>query len=191
MSEALPAPVAAAGVGRERELDVRPVLDKGGDPFALIMKTTSQLAPDEALHLVVGFEPRPLYEVMRASGRAAHTEERDGTYHVWFYADPNAPREAARPAGERVPLQEPVEIDVRGLAPPEPMITILERLTDLGEGARLRVLHHREPHLLYDKLALRGYAARCTRQPNGDVLVEVAPAWAFEEEEAGSPASSS
>jgi uncharacterized protein (DUF2249 family) len=176
---ALPAEVAEAGSSSERELDVRPILARGGDPFDHIMKTTATLAKGEALHLVVGFEPTPLYVVMRSAGRLAYTEERAGVFHVWFYEDPGAPPVA--PAGaERVPLQPPVDLDVRGLEPPAPMVTILEKLAELGAGAQLRVRHHREPVLLYDKLKLRGYAARCERRAPGDFLVHIAPAWALE-----------
>ena len=177
-TETLPAPVTAAGATRAHLLDVRPILGKGGDPFSLIMKTVGQLGADEALHLLVGFEPTPLYAVMRMGGRLHHTEQADGIYHVWFYRDPAA---AEQPTGaERVPLQPPVDLDVRGLEPPAPMVTILETLADLGAGAQLRVRHHREPILLYDKLKLRGYAARCEKRGEGDYLVHIAPAWAFE-----------
>lgn len=177
----LPAPVAAAGVATERELDVRPILAKGGDPFGLIMKATAELGEAEALHLVVGFEPAPLYVIMRQTGRLAHTEQRAGAYHVWFFKDPSAQPEA--PAGaERVPLKPPVELDVRGLEPPAPMVTILEKLAELGAGAQLTVRHHREPVLLYDKLKLRGYAARAHKRDDGDYLIHIAPAWAFETE---------
>jgi hypothetical protein len=71
-------------------------------------------------------------------------------------------------------------MDVRGLEPPAPLLAILEKLTELGPGAQLRVRHHREPVLLYDKLALRGFAARAERQPEGDFIVQIAPAWALE-----------
>jgi len=175
----LPAPVAASGATRAHELDVRPILAKGGDPFSLIMKTVSGLAADEALHLVVGFEPAPLYAVMRMAGRLAHTEKTGDEVHVWFYRDASL---AEQPSGaERVPLQPPVDLDVRGLEPPAPMVTILEKLAELGAGAQLRVRHHREPVLLYDKLKLRGYAARCEKRGEGDYLVHIAPAWAFED----------
>ncbi len=179
---ALPEVVRGAGARAARELDVRPVLAKGGDPFSLILKTTRQLGDDEALHLLVGFEPTPLYAVMRGLGRATHTEQENGTYHVWFYRDARASPEAAAPAAgeEGAALQEPVGLDVRGLEPPQPMIRILEKLVDLGPGAQLLVHHHREPVLLYEKLALRGYAARCTKRGEGDYLVHIAPARVFE-----------
>lgn len=175
----LPAPVAAAGARTSRALDVRPILKKGGDPFSLIMKTVGDLATDEALHLIVGFEPTPLYAVLRAQGRAAHTDRVGDEYHVWFYADARATPEA-RVAAERVPLQPPVELDVRGLEPPQPMIVILEKLVALGPGAQLLVRHHREPVLLYEKLALRGYGARTEKKGEGDYRVHIAPAWVFQ-----------
>lgn len=175
----LPQPVTAAGARGARDLDVRPILAKGGDPFALIIKTLNQLSDSEALHLIVGFEPVPLYAVLAAMGRAAHSEQHDGDWHVWFYRDAAAAREVPDP-GARVPLQPPVDLDVRGLEPPAPMVTILERLAELGAGAQLRVRHHREPVLLYDKLELRGYAARCEKRAEGDYLIHIAPKWAFE-----------
>lgn len=179
-TQALPAAVVAAGQATERLLDVRPVLAKGGDPFHLIMKTVQELTAREALHLIVGFEPAPLYAIMKSLGRNAHTEQRDGAYHVWFYLDPTMPA-TPPPGDERVPLKPPVELDVRGMEPPGPMVAILEKLAELGPGAQMLVSHHREPVLLYDKLKLRGYAARTERRGEGDYLVHIAPAWSFEQ----------
>ncbi len=177
---AIPEPLAKAGVTVARDLDVRPILGKGGDPFSLIMKTVQSLAPTEALHLVVGFEPAPLYAVLKSAGFLSHTDRAGEVFHVWFHRDPSEARAAAPVEAERVPLQAPVQMDVRGLEPPAPMITILEKLVELGPGAQLLVRHHREPVLLYDKLKLRGYAARAEKRGEGDYLVHVAPAWAFE-----------
>lgn len=176
----LPEKLRGAGVETARLLDVRPVLAKGGDPFHLIMKTVSELAGSEALHLVVGFEPKPLYAVLGSQGFSALTED-DGTdFHVWFYRDGAAPVEAAVAEAPGGPLQEPVQLDVRGMEPPMPMVTILEKLAELGAGARLEVRHHREPVLLYDKLKLRGYGARTEKLAEGEYLVRIAPAWALE-----------
>ena len=96
---AFPKQVRTARARRERVVGARPILARGGDPFTLIMRTLRELADDEALHLMVGFEPTPLYAVMRAQGRAAHTEREDGVYHVWFYRDSRATPEK-RPAAE-------------------------------------------------------------------------------------------
>lgn len=188
-NETLPAPLLAAGIRAEKLLDVRPVLEAGGDPFSLILKTVRALDETQALHLVVGFEPIPLYQVMEGMGRTAHTEQRDGLFHVYFYvANQSAPvaapvePAAVAEASPDTPLQPLVELDVCGLEPPQPMMTILQKLVELGPGAQLLVRHHREPVLLYDKLKARGYAARCTPRPEGDFLVHIAPAWSFDEQ---------
>lgn len=175
----LPPELVRAGVNRARELDVGSVLASGGDPFALIMKTTKTLGSDEALHLVLPFEPAPLYEVMRALGRAALTQRAGSDVHVWFY--PDATRQQQPASDDRAPLLPPVQLDVRELEPPQPMIAILQKLTELGPGAQLVVEHHREPVLLYEKLQLRGYAARTTKRCEGSYVIRIAPAWAFED----------
>lgn len=179
---AIPAEVRAA---REKLLDVRPILAKGGDPFRIILRTTGELASDEALHLVVGFDPVPLYAVLKNQGFDAHKQPEDGTFHVWFWRNGHGQQHpAVAPFQERCGLQEPVEMDVRGLEPPQPMIAIFEKLAELGEGAQLLVRHHREPVLLYEKLAARGYAAKTSRRGEGDYLVHIAPEWAFAPEAA-------
>lgn len=50
------------------------------------------------------------------------------------------------------------EIDVRGLAPPEPFEKIMHALQLLPAGAALQVLIHREPYPLYEVLRDSGYA---------------------------------
>ena len=179
---AMPSVVREAGSRLVRDLDVRPVLAKGGDPFRLIMKTIQSLSDDEALHLLVGFEPTPLYLVVRGMGLASHVIHEGDVVHVWFYRDgPSSHREKATAAeAHRVALQPPVELDVRGMEPPNPLIAILEKLVELGPGARLTVHHHREPVLLYDKLEARGYGARTELQADGHYLVHIAPRWSFE-----------
>ena len=82
-----PAHVRAAGVRVARDLDVRPILARGEEPFATIMRVTDDLGDAEALHVIAPFEPRPLYDVMRQRGYAAHTARDGDAVHVWFYRD--------------------------------------------------------------------------------------------------------
>lgn len=173
---AIPATVRAA---RERVVDARPILAKGGDPFRLIMRTAGELDRDEALHLVVGFDPVPLYAVLANQGFAAHKQVDGDRFDIWFWRESQPARPEVAPFVERSGLQEPVQMDVSGLEPPQPMIAILEKLVELGDGAQLLVRHHREPVLLYEKLAARGYAARTSKRGEGDYLVHIAPAWVF------------
>ncbi|WP_338740672.1 DUF2249 domain-containing protein [Haloplanus salilacus] len=54
----------------DRRLDVR---DIDGEPFADIMSALDELAADESLLLVNGFEPEPLYDVIERRGFAYET----------------------------------------------------------------------------------------------------------------------
>lgn len=51
-----------------------------------------------------------------------------------------------------------IQIDVCGLEPPEPLERVLDALSRLGPGQRLRVLIGREPFPLYRILENNGYA---------------------------------
>jgi uncharacterized protein (DUF2249 family) len=75
----------------------------------------------------------------------------------------------------REPVRSPVELDVRGMEPPEPMVAILEKLGELGPWARLEVRHHREPVFLYEKLRARGFLAWTEKRGERDYLVHIAP----------------
>ncbi len=66
-----------------------------------------------------------------------------------------------------------ISLDNRGLEPPEPMIRILGRLPEIGEGDVLVAHNDREPLFLYPKLAARGYAHSAERQPDGTYLVTI------------------
>jgi uncharacterized protein (DUF2249 family) len=55
-------------------LDVRPVLEQGGEPFVQIMEAAEHLPAGRALVLVAPFEPVPLYGALGARGFAHATQ---------------------------------------------------------------------------------------------------------------------
>ncbi|HEY4541046.1 MAG TPA: DUF2249 domain-containing protein [Noviherbaspirillum sp.] len=57
---------------------------------------------------------------------------------------------------------EQIELDVRGLEPPEPMERVLEALSTLQPGQTLCMLIDREPRPLYNILARNGYSYEAT-----------------------------
>lgn len=59
------------------------------------------------------------------------------------------------------------EIDVRWLEPPEPFERIVEALTTLAPGERLKVLIHREPLPLFAMLRDNGYEYTAERRDDG------------------------
>ena len=59
------------------ELDVRPLLHRGGDPFAAIMDAVEQLAKGQCLRLYATFKPEPLLAVMARQGFASEATPMD------------------------------------------------------------------------------------------------------------------
>src|SRR5579872_7196012 len=67
------------------ELDVRPILRAGGEPFTEIMAAVNGLGAGQSLRLLATFEPVPLYGVLAKKGfdHAAH-EIGEGDWEVLF-----------------------------------------------------------------------------------------------------------
>lgn len=52
-----------------------------------------------------------------------------------------------------------IELDNRGLQPPEPMVRILSALSELEDGIELIAMMDRDPLLLYPELERRGFTS--------------------------------
>ena len=67
------------------ELDVRPILRQGGEPFSAIMEAVAALAPGQGLRLLATFKPLPLFQVLGARGFEASSREiGNGDWEVVF-----------------------------------------------------------------------------------------------------------
>jgi uncharacterized protein (DUF2249 family) len=66
-----------------------------------------------------------------------------------------------------------VHIDVSDLAPPEPMIRILEAASTLRPGQTLQVEHHRRPVYLYPQLEARGFVHETDEIGPGQVRIYI------------------
>ena len=171
------------------DLDVRPILKAGGEPFGKIMETVAALAPGQGLRLLATFKPVPLFHALGAQGFAHEARELGGgDWEVIF-----RPEGAARPAAaDAAPASapalapaladgagwpEPVEhLDNRDLDPPEPMVRILAATEAMREGEVLSALLCREPVFLFPELAKRGHRWRGGFEPDGatyKVLVRI------------------
>jgi Uncharacterized conserved protein (DUF2249)/Domain of unknown function (DUF1858) len=140
-----PGALQAIPESRLAHLDVRGVIAQGEEPFARIMRAVNALRPDQALVLRAPFEPIPLYRVLGKRGLVAWTECRgEKDWVVWFYRD-QAVSAASLPTHPDAPqpdiaMAEPtaIQIDVRGLEPPRPMVCVLEALETLGPASSWR-----------------------------------------------------
>ena len=159
------APVAA-------ELDVRPLMARGEEPFRAIMQAARTVPIGSVLLLRVGFEPLPLYDELAKQGFTHSATPTGDDWEISFYrshdtrsTSPSPPKPDATPAVDwEAPTGAEVTIDVSELVPPEPMVKILQTLEALPPDGRLLVHHVRRPIHLYDRLNEMGYA-HDTREP--------------------------
>jgi len=146
------------------ELDVRPILRAGGEPFEEIMKAVGALAPGQGLRLLATFKPVPLFGVLGSKGFSHQERELEGgDWEVLFQPAAAAPAAQAGPsaiaAADAVSWPNPVQhLDNRELDPPEPMVRILAATESMKAGEVLSALLCREPVFLLPELAKRGHA---------------------------------
>ncbi|VDC29413.1 DUF2249 domain-containing protein [Pseudogemmobacter humi] len=144
------------------ELDVRPQLARGEEPFAAIMAAADALIPGQALRLIAPFRPVPLFNVMANRGYAASDRQLPGGgWEVTFTPVAEAAPEpglAPGSAAAAILWPDPVlTLDLAGLEPPEPMVRILETVETMEPGSVLFALLDREPMFLFPELATRGH----------------------------------
>lgn len=144
------------------ELDVRPMLRAGQEPFQAIMAAVDSLAPRQCLRLLTTFRPVPLFSVMSNRGYAASDRPLGGgEWEVFFSpvdAAPAAEGLAAGTSPSAAAWNAPIEeLDLRDLPPPEPMVRIIAALDELRPGDVLFALLAREPVFLFPELAKGGH----------------------------------
>ena len=87
---------------------------------------------------------------------------------------PRAPPHADAPDDERCWVEsDGVHIDVRGLAPPAPLVRILSLVESIRDMTPVIVHHDRDPQLLYVELAELGWAAKRIDAPAGEVRLRL------------------
>lgn len=169
-------------------LDVREDIRSGREPFSKIMAAVAKLQADENLLLLAPFEPKPLFSVLAKQGFGhAAREIGDGDWEVLFSRNLANGTPIKKPA-----IQNPkpktnqnvsaatsaniLELDVRGLEPPQPMVKILETLETLPAGGEIRARTDRRPMHLYAELEARGFTGQTEEQTDGSFLTIIKPA---------------
>ena len=161
-------------------IDVREDIRSGGEPFSKIMNAAAAVRAGGQFLVIAPFEPVPLFRVLEKQGFAhAARPVAAGDWEVLFTRQANAPVTEETPtrlggslalpnAGGRI-----IEVDARGLEPPQPLVRILEAAADLPEGAELQARTDRRPIHLYAQLEERGFTAETIDQPDGSFLTYV------------------
>jgi TusA-related sulfurtransferase len=163
------------------DLDVRPILKRGGEPFEHIMAAVVALRPDQGLRLLATFKPTPLLSVLGSRGYTHSAREiGEGDWEVLFTPAPIAVAASAPAADNDGAAQSwpapAITLDHRDLDPPEPMVRILAALESMRRGEVLAALLCRDPIFLLPELVQRGHAWRGGFEPDGSayrILVRV------------------
>lgn len=152
------------------ELDVRPILAKGVDPFEAIMAELKKMNDDQTLLVINTFEPVPLLNILKNKGYEYKVERPEEgavyTYLTKVSAENENPQTAESASSKSKLTFEQIEakyaqnmneIDVRDLEMPLPMVTILEEIEKTPDSKALFVHHKKLPQYLLPELADRGY----------------------------------
>jgi uncharacterized protein (DUF2249 family) len=163
-------------------IDVRNDIRNGREPFSRIMGAATLLKDNEQLLVLAPFEPAPLFAVLEKQGfRHTAQSTSTGDWEVRFDRDSQASPSEVPPAriaqatrtGAAPSPAKVLEVDARGLEPPQPMIRILETLATLPAGAQLEARTDRRPMHLYPQLEERGFTADSQEQPDGSFITYV------------------
>jgi hypothetical protein len=84
--------------------------------------------------------------------------------------DASAPRRAP---GEQWRDSDGIHIEVRGLAPPAPLVAIIRLVESVLDATPVIVHHDRDPQLLYPELAERGWTAEPIQGEPGEVRLQL------------------
>lgn len=152
------------------ELDVRPILEGGVDPFEAIMGKLKQMSDDQTLLIINTFEPVPLLNILKNKGYEYEVERPEsGIVHTYMrkavVAETSESNEPAvsgnKPTFEEIETKysgQMKEVDVRYMEMPMPMVTILEELENIGTSNALYVHHKKLPQYLLPEMEDRGYS---------------------------------
>lgn len=165
-------------------LDVREDIRAGRQPCSLITSTVAGLKPDESLRLLAPFEPTPLFEVLGQQGFAHKAQPLGGgDWEVFFFREATLIERLKQTPASQSPAPVcgcsaaaapgVVEVDARGLEPPQPMTRILEVLASLPGSATVRARTDRRPMHLYPLLEARGFAGESEEQSDGSFITHI------------------
>lgn len=185
------------------ELDVRPQLRQKLEPFQLIMDTVKKLRDDDVFVLHATFKPTPLLGVLKMRGYINHVEKKEKDHWTVTFVKRKYKHLLAEVTGQiedenkghdgqleeldhqvkdkrleqtgLVKQREPISIDLdnRGLQPPQPMMRTLAALDRCEPGDEVNIHNDRVPVFLIEELKQLGCIFTVEEQPDGSAKVNI------------------
>lgn len=145
------------------QLDVRPILAKGIDPLEQILAKADTLPEQDILMIEAPFDPLPLRRLLAGRGYASHAVSLSPEHWQVFFKKQKTQILPELPDLPAFPIQWQdgmLEMDLRRLEPPNPMIAIL-KIIEGGEGGDSFIVRlTRDPIYLYPELSERSWQAQ-------------------------------
>jgi hypothetical protein len=151
------------------DLDLRPLLARGVDPLYTAVQHAGPIPRGGSFALHAPFDPMPLRRVLARMGFSSSSRQvAERHWQVSLVRDGKGlvleSETEAGCAGLAVPDERlwregaALHVDVRGMAPPLPMLTILRVIAMASPADELIVHHDRDPLYLYPELAELGWS---------------------------------
>ncbi|MCO5249089.1 MAG: DUF2249 domain-containing protein [Chitinophagales bacterium] len=183
MIENKPLPTYLTNLPKDKiiNFDVREMMAGGADPLRPIQEKVKALQTGQALNIINSFEPVPLIKLLEKQGFQSHVNHvAADQIETYFYKTDESTQlemddeistsedwdEILAQSRDRL-----VEIDVRHLEMPLPMITILEKLETMSPDEVLFVNHKKIPVFLLNELKDRKYQYRVKDVQEGEVYL--------------------
>jgi uncharacterized protein (DUF2249 family) len=142
-------------------LDIRPILQRGQEPFSEIMRAASMLGAGEELVLLAPFEPLPLLGVLGQQGYECESRL-DRETEIWSIR--------IRRSGSGA---EGRELDARMLEDQPAIERVLEECSTLGREETLVVLTCEFPSVLIETLPVHGFEGEPERATDGHWITRI------------------
>lgn len=160
-------------------LDARPIINENADPLRIIQQYINKLTTNQYLKLKNSFEPIPLILLLKKQGVDAYVDAvNTDEFDTYFYKVRETEIQTEDIASVGIEDWDAIyeknkenllEIDVRHLEMPKPMMTILEHLEQLHDNQVLYVYHKKVPVFLLNELKDRGLEYRIKEVQEGEV----------------------
>lgn len=177
------------------ELDVREQLRNKLEPFQLIMDTVKTLDKDDIFVLHAPFKPTPLLGFLKMKGYVSKCVQHQEDKEHWITTFVNKKnkqwledsdedssvksasihRERSRSTSDS-DGPKVIELDNRGLEPPQPMVRTLAALDRARTGDIVKIHNDRVPVFLIEELNTLGYSFSIEDQPDGSAQVTITKA---------------
>jgi len=160
------------------DFDVRPIIESGADPLSSIVAKVKNIPKDGVLKIINNFEPTPLISLLKKQGFESFVDAIDEELvETYFYRTGDAPVEINKEENNSEGWDELLKkfdgkmkiVDVRELEMPQPMMTILSSIENLGEENALYVYHKRIPVFLLPELKERKFDYRIKEESPNEV----------------------